>query len=86
MKQDEHVTKVKFAWAKTKDHRTGCELKEVFAIFPGAIENPRFEMTFTPYEGHGPAHVDYLAECEPAKPEDYQWLKSFLEKNYGYKF
>jgi len=60
--------------------------KNLIAIFPEIKEGPDTVSVYTPNGEHSSAHVGYLKKLKPAKPEDYGWLKSFLEKNYGYKF
>ncbi len=83
MQQDTHKTKVSFAWEPCPTCETG---KSLIAIFPEIVEKTNFVSIYSPVGEHSYAHVDYLKQCEPAKPEEYQWLKDFLEKNRGYRF
>ena len=106
MKQDEQVTKVKFAWEIHKpcfgckdfcpakiegtNYKAECKPgKSLLAFFPEEYDEKRNSVLgYFPSDGeHLYIELGYLSQCVPAEnPEDYQWLKDFLEKHRGYKF
>lgn len=57
---------------------------EIFAAFPKVMWNERDFATYAHVGQHSPACPEYLRECKPATPEQYEDLKNELEKLVGY--
>lgn len=72
-------TKVQFYWDTPDEGIT-----DVFAVFPEIIEKPGYYACYSHVGQHSTASFEYVAEAEPATPEQYADLKKELEREFGY--